>query len=407
MKKLLFLLVSFSLHASTTFKRAAFFESVMGCSEITFKEELARISRSGKQESSSFSLAYDQDNHFTIIPLQGLFARRPLCCGTFSQVSLKELRDATMGIAAEKPGTFNVCEGVNTTYESSFHHRVDVAALQADPNNHDAVFQVASNFNALEATSADHDCEEQLLSDYVTDSTQGAAAALSAFGGLLQRRYFLYYSPEQADARWWGQTQEKAVNFLEQFSLPIIMSRAGYVKFEPPWNFPVLQQYEKMQVGVQADVQVIAGHQLNADEQVWCTRPEQRVNQVFTAAIDFGKTNVHLVGNKKIHAWGQLLIQAAYEGTVRWAMAHHKKKVFLTFVGSGAFGNRQSWMVNAIKNIQALIVESGSEVTLIWRKTTGTNDDTFLRWQLQKIVAGTCGVYEQWSDKKEQPAEAS
>lgn len=374
----------------------------MGCSEITFKEELARMSHSGKQESSLFSLAYDQDNHLTIIPSQGLFEHKPICCGAFGQTSLKDLRAATMGIAAEKPGTFNVCEGVNTTYESSFHRRVDVAALQADPDNHDAVFQVASNFNSLEATSADQDCEEQLLSDYVTNATQGPAAALSAFGGLLQRRYFLYYSPEQADTRQWGQTKEKSVNFLEQFSLPIIMSRAGYVKFEPPWDFPVLQQYEEIHIGVQTDVQVIAGHQLNADEQAWCTRPEQRVNQVFVAAVDFGKTNAHLVGNKKIHAWGQLLIQAAYEGTVRWAMAHHKKKVFLTLVGGGAFGNRRSWIVNAIKNIQALIVESGIEVTLIWRKTTGTNEDTFLRWQLQKIVAGTHGVYEQWCDKKEQ-----
>ena len=72
---------------------------------------------------------------------------------------------------------------------------VDIGALQADPANKDAVFQVASNFNALETMTPFNQLNVNSIQDYWVDPTQGPRASISAAPGLFYRRYY-YFLPE-------------------------------------------------------------------------------------------------------------------------------------------------------------------------------------------------------------------
>jgi hypothetical protein len=55
----------------------------------------------------------------------------------------------------------------------------DVRRMHDDPNNHNALFQVASQFNLLEMTGPDV-TPENGVTRYVHDRTQGPACALAA-----------------------------------------------------------------------------------------------------------------------------------------------------------------------------------------------------------------------------------
>ncbi len=82
-------------------------------------------------------------------------------CGYFQEISIGDLEKLCDKKEKVGGGKFNVVQGVGTTADSSFLKHVDVAQLQADLDNKDAVFQVASNFNALEAVGAYQDVYKQ------------------------------------------------------------------------------------------------------------------------------------------------------------------------------------------------------------------------------------------------------
>jgi len=76
-------------------------------------------------------------------------------------------------------------------------------------------------------------------------------------------------------------------------------------------------------------------------------RATQRVSQSFCSAVSasYSKT--------KIDAWeplAKLALDAAYEATLLAAVVSKSKnkRVWLTFLGGGAFGNKKEWICNAI-----------------------------------------------------------
>jgi hypothetical protein len=68
--------------------------------------------------------------------------------------------------------------------------KIDVKVLQADPRNDDAVFQVASNFHAIEGV-VDYYGDNRSLNSWQFINTQGEHASMSAFPGAVYRKYLL------------------------------------------------------------------------------------------------------------------------------------------------------------------------------------------------------------------------
>lgn len=333
-----------------------------------------------------------------VTPQKGLYANQKISCGSFKTVSIKELLE----LASNQPplptagnGRFNLTIGTSTTYQKPWFDLVDVGALQAKPENCDAVFQVASNFNGLETVHANQNFEKQALMSYVYDLTQGPAASLSALPGLLLRRHLLYYNPRTKPESW-GQTLTTQLNFLSAISPNVLtMSQAGYAEFTQTQNrpLPTRNDYENIQIGLHTDIQVIGGQMLSATQQYLVFNPKQRINQVFTAAIDLANTNAIFKNEPAAIAWSQTVIDAAYQGTLLSAIALGKSKVFLTLVGGGAFGNKLSWISNTITRLKKMIMDSGLNATLIWYSypAAPSAEDVMCKEQLVNLAQETNG----------------
>lgn len=259
-------------------------------------------------------------------------------------------------------GTLSVIGVDFSNKESACAAYVDIGALQADSNNKDCVFQAASNFNILEFVNAEQTPETQPLSTYPGDITQGPFAAISAAPGTVLRHYFMYHDNNTTPQQW-RQTKDKQVNLLDQTGIAV---KNGYVQFESTdFNALATDLVGKIKVAYHRDVQVTFGQNfLKTGTHAVVKDQSQIIDQVYTAAVDFGKDNAQFKNNKQALLVAQAVLDAAYEGTIRAAYAHGKKKVFLTLIGGGVFANSPEMIAAAIEKQIDFIKQSGMSVVL-------------------------------------------
>jgi hypothetical protein len=375
-------LASSSLHAAPS-PRPQFFQDIMGMNETSFK-----ILYDKKDDIIKAMLIPPQAGlkDYSLVTSKGTFP-----CGHFEELSIKYLKDQTESLAKPGGGTFNVIKGGS----------LDVAEFQADPANAGAVFQVASNFNGLETLPNTPSIETQHLTSYTTDNTQGPSASISAASGLVFRRYFLFHKTYQDQpVNTWGQMDsgDRQVNFLSDLTSKQeypSMSKVGYVLLSAGMNPPKEEgDYKKIKVGYHANTGVTFGARAAGGRHEILASPYHTIDQVFTAAVDFGTKNYSMRNDAVSIQWGKTILNAAYEGTFRGAFLHGRKKVFLTLIGGGVFGNEFSDICAAIVGMKDFIQESGLEVTLIWREADSVAD---IETALEPLVKATGGRWEEWS----------
>ncbi len=228
----------------------------------------------------------------------------------------------------------------------------DVLELHADPNNENALFQVASQLNCLEFADP-RETPEDGVTAYADDPTQGPACALAAAGATIYRNYFV----PMGDAV--GQTQDRQLdNMADARALlgppdAFVTVRNGYAFSDAErlaGATAALQRVgrdafiERMRIGVQSGVQVtFASRFVEPDAPT-------RVNQAFCSALSCG------YDRSPRDAWAPIatsVLDAAYEATLLAARVGVlagtcSGKVWLTFLGGGAFGNDPEWIANAI-----------------------------------------------------------
>lgn len=246
---------------------------------------------------------------------------------------------------------FNIIQCQTDPTGKPWHQKIDVGALQAHPDNQDAVFQVASNFNCLEGGGY-----HSLLSDYVHPGmyVQGEAAATSAMPGLIARRYYLDLDQLNLLAR-----------FNQMYSIGY-NNTSGYIghiadidqKFGSMTDDQIIAASYLVDSGVQENVAVTGGWGPTRNELLKQTdstkyyaqrinpSQAQRINQVFTAALNAYNNNPNSAGFKNL---ARIFLHAAYRNTISYAWEHDKKKVFLTLVGGGVFQNKKEWIMEAIQ----------------------------------------------------------
>lgn len=260
--------------------------------------------------------------------------------GTFSTPSLQALRDR----AAERPAG-----QLRVTHETIG----DVLELHADPSNAGALFQVASQLNCLEFAGP-REVPENGITGYASDPTQGPACALAAAAATVVRNYFV---PVRGVG---GQTRERQLDNLDE--LAAVLGGPG-LHFDVingyTWSDEArlgrlreaLASHEReallgaVKIGVQTDVEVTFARRF-----VEPARP-QRVSQAFCSALSCGYTRVGLDHWEPL---ATLVLDAAYEATLLAAAELGPRpdgappRVWLTFLGGGAFGNRSEWIGAAI-----------------------------------------------------------
>lgn len=309
----------------------SWFEELFGFAETSYEETRSQFALEGTR-------------------LRSLANGRSFAVGQWSTPTLAELREQVRTTTPQ--GTLRVS-----------HELVgDVLELHALPQNQGALFQVASQFNCLEFPDP-RTVPEHGVTSYAHDPTQGPACSLAAAAATVYRNYFAPVpapvpgAPARSDA---GQTTAHQIDNLD--ALARTLGQPGeFWHVENGYTFSstaqlaalrtVLDKHDReellgqVKIGLQRDVGVTFSDRFTPLP----TDREPLVSQAFCSAISCAYSGLDP------DAWqplANLVLEASYEATL-WAAASTPRakrcnKVWLTFLGGGAFGNRSAWIADAL-----------------------------------------------------------
>jgi hypothetical protein len=260
-------------------------------------------------------------------------------CGNLEIVTLEELRCRRDELNCRGDTHLKMSEVV-----------ADAASLHADDANANALFQVASQFNLLEMVSPSV-TPEQGITIYENDPTQGPACAVACGAGTLQRNYFVDLDGQI------GQTGYKQIDCLASIGPSLGNLNDTLWQMTNGYALPSAEGLSvvdsKLISMSYAELDKVRGKLmigLQWNTQVTLENCNHIVNQAYCSALP-----VAYSGLPK-HSWerfARLILEAAYEATFAAATINAKlsgnPSLYLTLVGGGAFGNDQTWILDAIR----------------------------------------------------------
>jgi hypothetical protein len=248
----------------------------------------------------------------------------------------------------------------------------DVRRMHRSPENANALFQVASQFNLLEMVSPDVTPEDG-VTRYQTDHTQGPACAIAAGAATIYRNYFV---PIDGSL---GQTATRQLDGLADLGAAL----SGATKLPVGQLWTMRNGYA---LGIQTGLDAIARHLgtlatdhidtlrekirigIHRDAEVTEAAGPERplVSQAFCSALPVAYSRVP---PSHWEPFGVLVLEAAYEATL-WAAVLNAQRaasnvVFLTLLGGGAFGNPGSWIYAAMRRAFGLLATFDLDVRLV------------------------------------------
>ncbi|MEQ8458405.1 MAG: hypothetical protein RLO52_15420 [Sandaracinaceae bacterium] len=299
---------------------------------------------------------YDETRDRFLVEGDALVSRvngRRFGVGRFSTPSLSELREASEGL---RPGSLRVS-----------HERVDdVLSLHARADNEGALFQVASQLNCLEFADPS-EVPEDGVTQYASDPTQGPACSLAAGAATVFRNYFV----DVAGAS--GQTRDRQLDNLADLRArlgdagQLVEVRNGYTSSTPERLEAlgaVLEAADRdallaaLRIGLQTNVEVTFASRFEPPAE------PRFVSQAFCSALSCGYASGTL---RQWRPLATIVLDAAYEATLRAATVdaatgRGSGKVWLTFLGGGAFGNAPDWIAHAIGRALRLLEDRDLDV---------------------------------------------
>ncbi|MDA9840520.1 hypothetical protein N9C08_01665 [Rubripirellula sp.] len=297
--------------------------------EITGIEEVS-------PEQVRRELAIDQD--CIVCPNESRIA-----FGLLEKPRLSELRSAVGAIDAPR-GKASIREVVG-----------DVRHLHADPENANALFQVASQFNLLEMTGPSV-TPERGVGIYEHDHTQGPTCAIACGAGTIYRNYFAPIIDASGQTLI-GQSARQQIDCAADLGNSLGNSNYKLWSMENGYLFPTDKGLEQITTYLQeaSDTEVDdlmgqlrIGLQWNAE--VTLPKAAHRVSQAYCSALPVA------YGRQPPEAWtdfAKLILDSAYEATICAAILNASQTgvhtVFLTLLGGGVFGNRDEWITTAIE----------------------------------------------------------
>lgn len=238
----------------------------------------------------------------------------------------------------------------------------NVQSLHVNPENKNALFQAASQFNLLEMMGPIISPENG-VNIYELDYTQGPACAIACGAGTIYRNYFV---PLNGSI---GQTLHNQIDCLEDIGkelnnkeLDLWEMKNGYALVNQKGLLNINKQIAsltklereylkgKLKVGVQWNTEVTI-----ADS-------EQTVSQIYCSALPVAYSDIQ---SYYWESFARVVLEATYEATFYAALCNLSKtksnKVFLTLVGGGAFGNDADWilesLINAIERFKSVSLD--------------------------------------------------
>jgi len=282
--------------------------------------------------------------------------------GMMVLASVKELQEAARDVAARNPGpVVKPILFIDGRKDQESLMNVDVSVLQCAKENEHCMFQAASNFNGVECISERSSPDTpNFTTSYYFDHTQGPAASISAGPAAIARVHGAFYDPKK-DASTWGQTSKRQIEMLGDVSEYYNVIN-GYVcnskdtKALPKDPHMVKEIEDRVKVLVHADIDALYGRYDYAS--IERCKP-QKICQTFCAAMNLsqGMSGQRNRGLPDSAEKAKLLLRAAYRGTFYGAEMYGCRKVYLTLIGGGVFGNNQDDIMDAICSAHAELCE--------------------------------------------------
>ena len=280
--------------------------------------------------------------------------------GRFEMVSLAKLRQR---VAQEQvkvaPTQVSIVTG-------------DVRQMHQMPQYARALFQVASQFNALEMVGPSVTPEDG-VTRYEHDRTQGPACAMAAGAATIYRNYFVPVGGQT------GQSAEHQLDGLADLGAELSRSlgcsvsdlwsmRNGYALASRTGLDMITSHLQAIGEAARSELAGLLriGLHRNVEVTDGPSSPGQLVSQAFCSALPvaYGR-----VAQPHWQAFAQLVLDAAYEATL-WAAVLNRRQggsntVLLTLLGGGAFGNAPEWIHAAIERALKKARGHGLDVRLV------------------------------------------
>ncbi|WP_157268955.1 hypothetical protein [Azohydromonas aeria] len=248
--------------------------------------------------------------------------------------------------------------------------RGDIRALHQAREQRGALIQVASQFNLLEMVGPGISPEHG-VSRYAGDPTQGPACAMAAGAGTIYRNYLVPLGGDR------GQRAGRQIDTLADLGTalghdaqPLWTWRNGYALCSTDGLSRVSRQLAAadaaeldrlrglLRIGLHGDVEVTDAMQ----------SPGPLVTQAYCSAMPVA------YGDPPSKAWeplARLVLEAAYEATLLAGVLNARRgasrRVLLTRLGGGAFGNDPAWISAAIERALACVAGQDIEVLTVTR----------------------------------------
>ena len=260
--------------------------------------------------------------------------------GNFTTPSLKTLHDSVGNIS--QSGKILKITHIITKDILSEHSR-----------NPGALFQVASQFNCLEMMNP-RNTPELGITIYEYDNTQGPSCALACASSTLYRNYLVSFQ-DGSNNQYIGQTKNVQINNFDEvekvLGVPYFCYENGYIfstKNDLTALNLIIDQY-------QDQIMDVLKFGVTFNTEVSFTKcfvePNEKilVSQIFCSAISCSYSGIP---NTYWELLARLVLKSCYKATLLAAILNHRNggsnKVFLTFIGGGAFGNKLEWITDAI-----------------------------------------------------------
>ena len=248
----------------------------------------------------------------------------------------------------------------------------DVRKMHLAPENCNALFQVASQFNLLEMVGPGV-TPEHGVTGYQHDRTQGPACAIAAGAATIYRNYFAAVDGAH------GQTAARQLNGLADIGAALAQAlgcrvdnlwdmRNGYALctqsgldaisayLESPQSEKAIQLGDRLRIGVHWDVEVTDGPAGSG----------AKVSQAFCSALPVRYSSV---APAHWRVFASVILRAAYQATM-WAGVCNARRggsntVLLTRLGGGAFGNDDAWIQDAMRCALEAVRDCDLDVRLV------------------------------------------
>lgn len=277
--------------------------------------------------------------------------------GQLSTPSLAELRQRSAQARGEMAGALKVRNVVEDAYE-----------LHVRSAANGAVVQVASQFNLLEMVHPDISPDDG-VAGYEHDHTQGPACARAAGAGTIYRNYFAPVGDHR------GQTEARQINTFAELCAALpgsegVRMRNGYALIDQASLEQIAAHLRQVSEAERDELRGLLRIGLHEDVAVTVpeAQPDQALTQAYCSAlpVSYNRTG-HMA-----HLWeplARLVLEAAYEATLHAALINAARtgnpRVYLTFLGGGAFGNDRGWILGAIRRALACMQGVALQVNLV------------------------------------------